>query len=173
MRSGCAPPASLQSRSSLVLFAPFLRAAGACACDQSAAVHSCSSTVCIPVYTSTHTAVSQGRIYDILNLGRCACRGPQVPEVHWIVPGEAAARAALDGPTGFLSPARLAQYATKRNDPATQVCRYVMCVCGDLAVMVSACCALFSMVWALIRGTHESSSTPPSLVICCARACIT
>jgi deoxyribodipyrimidine photo-lyase len=41
-----------------------------------------------------------------------------VPEVHWITPGEAAARAAVDGPEGFLSAKRLATYAAKRNDPA-------------------------------------------------------
>lgn len=44
-----------------------------------------------------------------------------MPEVTWITPGEAAARAALDGPTGFLSPARLAKYAEKRNDPTQNV----------------------------------------------------
>ncbi len=44
-------------------------------------------------------------------------RGAGVPEVTWIAPGEAAARAALDGPQGFLTPARLAKYADKRNDP--------------------------------------------------------
>ncbi|GFH13537.1 photolyase/cryptochrome alpha/beta domain-containing protein, partial [Haematococcus lacustris] len=47
-------------------------------------------------------------------------RGAEVPEVVWCVPGEAAARAALDGPAGFLSPARLALYAAKRNDPNAQ-----------------------------------------------------
>ncbi|GFH19611.1 photolyase/cryptochrome alpha/beta domain-containing protein, partial [Haematococcus lacustris] len=47
-------------------------------------------------------------------------RGADVPEVVWCVPGEAAARAALDGPAGFLSPARLALYAAKRNDPNAQ-----------------------------------------------------
>jgi hypothetical protein len=52
---------------------------------------------------------------------RCAPhRGAEVPEVHWIKPGEAAARAALDGPNGFLTPARLAKYA-QRNDPAVPV----------------------------------------------------
>ena len=45
-------------------------------------------------------------------------RGKAVPEVSWVVPGEAGAREALLGPQGFLSPARLAMYETKRNDPA-------------------------------------------------------
>ena len=39
--------------------------------------------------------------------------------MHWIVPGEAAARAALDGASGFLTASRLKQYSDKRNDPAT------------------------------------------------------
>lgn len=43
-----------------------------------------------------------------------------MPEVTWIKPGEAAARAALDGPQGFLTPARLSKYADKRNDPTVQ-----------------------------------------------------
>ena len=34
-----------------------------------------------------------------------------------MLPGEAAAKAALSGPSGFLTPQRLSQYATKRNDP--------------------------------------------------------
>lgn len=38
--------------------------------------------------------------------GRVPCRGASVPEVHWIQPGEAAARDALDGASGFLTPAR-------------------------------------------------------------------
>ena len=46
-------------------------------------------------------------------------RGSEVPEVHWITPGEAAARAALDGPQGFLTANRLKLYSDKRNDPAT------------------------------------------------------
>ena len=41
-----------------------------------------------------------------------------MPEVTWAVPGEAGGRAALDGPVGFLTPARLGLYETKRNDPA-------------------------------------------------------
>ncbi len=44
--------------------------------------------------------------------------GAAVPEVAWCAPGEAAARAALDGPVGFLTKARLGKYADKRNDPA-------------------------------------------------------
>jgi deoxyribodipyrimidine photo-lyase len=44
-------------------------------------------------------------------------RGADVPEVAWARPGETSARAALDGPGGFLDPARLALYDSKRNDP--------------------------------------------------------
>ncbi len=51
----------------------------------------------------------------------CVHRGADVPEVRWIQPGEAAARAALDGPNGFLTPARLSKYSEHRNDP-TKVC---------------------------------------------------
>lgn len=43
-----------------------------------------------------------------------------MPEVTWISPGESAARAALDGPDGFLSSERLRLYADKRNDPSTR-----------------------------------------------------
>ncbi|PNW75594.1 hypothetical protein CHLRE_12g533000v5 [Chlamydomonas reinhardtii] len=46
-------------------------------------------------------------------------RGADVPEVEWCTPGEEAALEALTGPRGFLSPARLSLYDTKRNDPAT------------------------------------------------------
>ncbi|KAG2453370.1 hypothetical protein HYH02_001594 [Chlamydomonas schloesseri] len=46
-------------------------------------------------------------------------RGADVPEVEWCAPGEAAALEALTGPRGFLTPARLSLYDTKRNDPAT------------------------------------------------------
>ncbi len=57
-------------------------------------------------------------------------RGHTIPEVHWIQPGEAAARAALDGPGGFLSDSRLKLYSDKRNDPATQVRGDVsVCMC--------------------------------------------
>jgi deoxyribodipyrimidine photo-lyase len=56
-------------------------------------------------------------------------RGKAVPEVSWAVPGEAAAREALVGPQGFLSPARLAMYENKRNDPAEpKVSVFVSCV---------------------------------------------
>lgn len=41
-----------------------------------------------------------------------------MPEVQWVQPGETAARAALDGPSGFLTANRLKHYADKRNDPA-------------------------------------------------------
>nr|ABK76277.1 CPD photolyase [Dunaliella salina] len=44
--------------------------------------------------------------------------GAAVPEVDWITPGEAAARAALDGSQGFLTTPRIAQYHVKRNDPS-------------------------------------------------------
>eukprot|EP00199_Chlamydomonas_sp_CCMP681_P000338 CAMPEP_0119109788 /NCGR_PEP_ID=MMETSP1180-20130426/23390_1 /TAXON_ID=3052 ORGANISM="Chlamydomonas cf sp, Strain CCMP681" /NCGR_SAMPLE_ID=MMETSP1180 /ASSEMBLY_ACC=CAM_ASM_000741 /LENGTH=574 /DNA_ID=CAMNT_0007095753 /DNA_START=105 /DNA_END=1829 /DNA_ORIENTATION=- len=47
-------------------------------------------------------------------------RGAAVPEVTWLKPGEAAARAGLDGPGGFLNPDRLKRYADKRNDPNVQ-----------------------------------------------------
>ncbi|GFR43830.1 hypothetical protein Agub_g4951, partial [Astrephomene gubernaculifera] len=46
-------------------------------------------------------------------------RGSEVPEVDWCKPGEEAALAALNGPSGFLSPSRLSLYDTKRNDPST------------------------------------------------------
>lgn len=45
-------------------------------------------------------------------------RGAAVPEVSWCTPGEDGAMEALKGEKGFLSPARLALYDTKRNDPA-------------------------------------------------------
>lgn len=52
-------------------------------------------------------------------LAEVRARGAAVPEVSWAQPGEAAGLAALVGqPGSFLSPARLALYATKRNDPA-------------------------------------------------------
>jgi deoxyribodipyrimidine photo-lyase len=41
-----------------------------------------------------------------------------VPEVTWIKPGEDAAREALLGANGFLSPARLKAYDSERNNPA-------------------------------------------------------
>eukprot|EP00884_Botryococcus_braunii_P017486 jgi/Botrbrau1/4420/Bobra.0348s0010.1 len=44
-------------------------------------------------------------------------RGAEVPEVAWCTPGEDAALQACTGPKGFLSPARLASYDAKRNDP--------------------------------------------------------
>ena len=50
-------------------------------------------------------------------LAEVLARGADVPEVAWAAPGERAARAALDGPGGFLDPARLALYDSKRNDP--------------------------------------------------------
>jgi deoxyribodipyrimidine photo-lyase len=51
-------------------------------------------------------------------LAEVRSRGAAVPEVSWAVPGEDAAAAALMGaPDSFLSPTRLALYATKRNDP--------------------------------------------------------
>lgn len=45
-------------------------------------------------------------------------RGKAVPEVTWIKPGEDAAREALLGANGFLSPARLKAYDSERNNPA-------------------------------------------------------
>uniref|UniRef100_A0A383VG34 Deoxyribodipyrimidine photo-lyase n=1 Tax=Tetradesmus obliquus TaxID=3088 RepID=A0A383VG34_TETOB len=51
-------------------------------------------------------------------LAEVRSRGAAVPEVSWAVPGEDAGAAALmGGPASFLSPARLALYATQRNDP--------------------------------------------------------
>ncbi len=44
-------------------------------------------------------------------------RGAAVPEVTWCVPGEDAAVAALDGPEGFLTAARLGLYEAQRNNP--------------------------------------------------------
>ncbi|GAX72643.1 hypothetical protein CEUSTIGMA_g99.t1 [Chlamydomonas eustigma] len=56
----------------------------------------------------------EGLIKEVLQ------RGSSVPEVKWIMPGEAAGRAALDGPDGFLSASRLKIYSEKRNDPASK-----------------------------------------------------
>ncbi|KIY94077.1 deoxyribodipyrimidine photo-lyase [Monoraphidium neglectum] len=44
-------------------------------------------------------------------------RGAAVPEVRWCTPGEDGAHDALLGEQGFLTPARLALYDAKRNDP--------------------------------------------------------
>jgi hypothetical protein len=51
----------------------------------------------------------------------CNHRGADVPELQWVRPGEAAAREALEGPNGFLTPSRLSKYTEKRNDPASKV----------------------------------------------------
>ncbi|GBF93049.1 CPD photolyase [Raphidocelis subcapitata] len=44
-------------------------------------------------------------------------KGAAVPEVSWCTPGEDGGLDALTGEKGFLSPARLALYEAKRNDP--------------------------------------------------------
>lgn len=51
-------------------------------------------------------------------LSEVRTRGPHVPEVSWVVPGEDAAAAALLGENGgFLTAKRLSLYKQKRNDP--------------------------------------------------------
>lgn len=51
-------------------------------------------------------------------LAEVIAAGAGVPEVSWCTPGEDAALAALTGPSGFLTKARLSRYADKRNDPS-------------------------------------------------------
>jgi hypothetical protein len=66
-----------------------------------------------PSLLSCHCPLSRQAL-----LSEVRSRGAAVPEVSWAVPGEDAAAAALMGaPDSFLSPGRLALYATKRNDP--------------------------------------------------------
>jgi deoxyribodipyrimidine photo-lyase len=64
------------------------------------------------------TAPSPKEIKWTTILNEITARGAAVPEVSWIQPGEDAAMAALSGPQGFLTKARLTKYSDKRNDPS-------------------------------------------------------